>query len=155
YMLESQHEVDADNPHALLSEEDFNRTRVFDHPPLSRVAVAVDPAAGSGTTGIIAGGKAKVRGEWHGYTLEDATTPPGAKPEEWALEVLKCYHRVGADVIFAEVNNGGEMVESVIRGVKWVHDGRVMVDGRMVKVVQVRASRGKQVRAEPVSVLFE
>lgn len=156
YLLEYQHEVDTDNPNALLSEDDFNRTRVKQHPDLVRVAVAVDPAGGATETGIICGGKAKIGGEWHGYTIEDASTPKGTKSEQWALEVLKCYHRNKADVIFAEKNFGGDMVEAVIRLTKWKDaDGNVIVDGAHVNVQLVNASRGKQVRAEPVAVVFE
>jgi len=156
YLLESQHEVDTDNPNALLSEEDFERTRVTDYPDLSRVAVAVDPPGGVTECGIVAGGKAKVNGDWHGYTLEDASAPAGCSPEEWALATLQCYHRNKADVVFVEKNYGGDMVESTLRQTKWVGaDGRVIVDGRKVKIVTVWASRGKQVRAEPVSVVFQ
>jgi len=156
YLIESQHEVDTDNPLALLSEADFKRTRVDKHPLLARVAVAVDPPASVGQCGIVAGGIAKVGGEWHGYTLEDNTTPPGVKPGTWAIEVLKTYHRTRADIIFCEVNNGGDMVEATIRGVKWLDDaGNVIVDGGRVRIEKVRASRGKRTRAEPVGVVFE
>lgn len=155
YEVESQHNVDADNPDALLTAEHFDATRVFEHPPLHRVAVSVDPPASSGQCGIMVGGWGIVNGRRHGYTLADRTPEPGVRPEEWALEVLKAYHEFGADVVIVEVNNGGDMVESVIRGVKYEVDGRALVDGRHVPIMQVRASRGKIVRAEPVSVLFE
>jgi len=155
YLLESQHEVDTDNPNALLSEEDFDRTRMTEHPDLARVAIGVDPPGGATECGIVCGGKAKVDGDWHGYTLEDASAPAGCSPEEWALAVLKCYHRNKADAIYVEKNYGGDMVESTIRQTKWKDDGRVIVDGSKVKIVTVWATRGKQVRAEPVGVVFE
>jgi hypothetical protein len=161
FMLESQHDVDVDNPNALMSEADFDRTRVTDHPDLDFVAVAVDPPGGATNCGIVAGGKARVkrRGgeqEWHGYTLEDATTEPGVKPEQWALEVLKCYYRNQADAIFAEVNFGGDMVESTIRQTKWRDDrGNIIVDGAKVKIRILRASRGKKIRAQPVATVFQ
>jgi hypothetical protein len=154
YLLESQHEVDTDNPNALLCEADFERTRVFEYPELARVAVAVDPPASVGTCGIVGGGKAMVGGEWHYYTIEDATTPPGVQPDKWALAVLQCYYRLGADVIFCETNNGGDMVENTIRQTKWEVDGKVLVDGKAVRIVQVHASRGKITRAEPVATMF-
>lgn len=154
YLLESQHEVDTDNPNALLSEADFERTRVFEYPELVRVAVAVDPPASVGTCGIVGGGKVKIGGEWHYYTLEDATTPPGVQPDKWAFAVLQCYYRLGADVIFCETNNGGDMVENTIRQTKWEVDGKVLVDGKAVRIIQVHASRGKITRAEPVATIF-
>jgi hypothetical protein len=156
YERESQNNVDVDNPNALMSAADFDRTRVVTHPDLVRVAVAVDPPGGATECGIVAGGKALVNGEWHGYTKEDATQPAGVTPEKWALEVLKCYHRNKADVIFVERNYGGDMVASTIRQTKWVDDeGNVIVDGRLVHIEEVNATRGKQVRAEPIALLFQ
>jgi hypothetical protein len=154
FMLESQHDVDVDNENALLSEDDFNRTRVKSHPDLVRVGVGVDPPGGATECGIVAAGKAKVGGDWHGYTLEDASTRAGAKPEEWALAVLQCYYRNDADVIFVERNYGGDMVSSVIRQTKWLDDDdNVILDGSKVHIVEVTATRGKQVRAEPVATV--
>jgi hypothetical protein len=154
YLLESQHEVDTDNPNALLSEADFERTRVFECPELVRMAVAVDPPASTGTCGIVGGGKVMLGGEWHYYTMEDATTPPGVQPDKWALAVLQCYYRLSADVIFCETNNGGDMVENTIRQTKWEVDGKVLVDGKTVRIIQVHASRGKITRAQPVATIF-
>jgi hypothetical protein len=70
YLLESQHEVDADNEHALLKAEDFERTRVAEAPDLVSIGVAVDPPGGATACGIVAAGKAKLRGEWHGLSVE-------------------------------------------------------------------------------------
>lgn len=165
---ESQNDVDSDNPHALMSAADFERTRVTTHPDLARVAIAVDPPGGVTECGIVAVGKARVGGDWHGYTLEDATMRKGVKPEEWALGVLQCYFRHKADTIFVERNYGGDMVKSTIRQTKWVtvdevelDDGTlatvetVWVDGAKVSIVEVTATRGKLVRAEPVAVVFQ
>lgn len=155
YERESQNDVDSDNPNALMSAEDFERTRVHEHPDLVRVAVAVDPPGGATECGIVVVGKAKVGKDFHGYTLEDATVAAGVKPEVWALEILKCYYRHQADAIFVERNYGGDMVTAVIRQTKWIVDGVVLVDGAKVKIVEVVATRGKAVRAEPVAVVFQ
>lgn len=158
YERESQNDVDGDEPNALMSAADFDRTRITPDrlPDLVRVAVAVDPPGGATECGIVAVGKAKIGNDWHGYTLEDATQPKGVKPEQWALAVLQCYYRNQADVIFVERNYGGDMVASTIRQTKWVDaDGNVIVDGAKVKVQEVVATRGKLVRAEPVAVVFQ
>lgn len=156
YIRESQNDVDNDDPNALMSAEDFERTRVTTHPPLARIAVAVDPPGGATECGIVAVGKAKVGNDWHGYTLEDATQPKGVTPERWALEVLKCYYRHSADVVFVERNYGGDMVKAVVRQTKWLDDeGNVIVDGSKIRIEEVTATRGKLVRAEPVATVFQ
>lgn len=153
---ESQHEVDADAANALMSAADFERTRVTAHPEFTRVAVAVDPPGGATECGIVAVGKARVGENWHGYTIEDATTAAGVSPESWALAVLQCYFRNEADVIFVERNYGGDMVAAAIRQTKWKDaEGNVLVDGSEVSIREVNATRGKLVRAEPVAITFQ
>lgn len=163
YERESQNDVDSDNEHALMSAADFERTRLTEHPDLARIAIGVDPPGGATECGIVCVGKALKGKDWHGYTLEDATTPKGVKPEEWALAVLKCYHRNHADVIFVERNYGGDMAKAVIRQTKWATEEmvngrmieRVIVDGKNVNIEEVVATRGKLVRAEPVATVFQ
>lgn len=156
FALERQHEVDTDNPNALLTEDDFNRTRVTASPDFVRVGIGVDPPGGATECGIVAAGKAKIGDDWHGFTLEDATMPKGVRAEDWALAVLKCYYRVRADVVFVERNYGGDMATAVIRQAKWIGDNdKVLIDGRNVKIVEVTATRGKQVRAEPVATVYQ
>jgi hypothetical protein len=107
------------------------------------VVVAIDPAVstreGSDATGIIVAGKDE-RG--HGYVLEDLSGR--YQPADWARIAVEAYHRHSADRIVAEVNQGGDLVESTIR----------MVDAN-VPFTAVHASRGKYVRAEPIAALFE
>ena len=156
FMLESQHDVDSDSEQALLDAEDFERTRVTEIPDLTRVAIAVDPPGGATECGIVAGGKAKIKNDWHVYILEDASQPHGCKPEQWALAVLQCYYRHKADVVFVERNYGGDMVVSTIRQTKWLDaDGNVLVDGARIAVREVVATRGKAIRAEPVAIVFQ
>lgn len=156
---ELQNDVDGDVTGALMTAEDFERTRrtLEQLPDLARVAVAVDPPGGATECGIVCGGRAKIGKDWHGYVIEDATMPKGVKPEAWALAVLKCYVRNQADVIFVERNYGGDMVSSTIRQTKWIDEDsdKVIVDGAKVNIEEVVATRGKLVRAEPVATVFQ
>lgn len=132
-----------DVPGALWSRELIEEDRVEKaHPQLERVVVAVDPAVTSGEeadeTGIVVVGK---QGD-EGYVLEDGTCRKS--PEGWASDVVKLYHTHEADRVVAEVNNGGDLVENVLRS----------VDGD-IPYTAVNASRGKRTRAEPVSALYE
>jgi predicted phage terminase large subunit-like protein len=136
-------EVLDDVPGALWQRENLDRDRRTRMPELQRVVVAIDPASTSGEdsdeTGIIIAGKAA---DGHAYVVEDQTCR--LSPDGWARRAVSAYHRHGADRIVAEVNNGGDMVERVIRTVD-----------RNIAYRAVRASRGKTVRAEPVAALYE
>ncbi len=113
------------------------------YPPLARIAVAVDPPASSSQRadrcGLVVAG---VDADGLGHVLEDATMA-GARPQEWAEKAVSLYRRHEADALVVEVNQGGEMVESIIREVD-----------AGVPVVSVRATRGKYLRAEPVAALY-
>lgn len=115
--------------------------RVFEFPELIRIVVGVDPSGSSSgdACGIIAAG---IANNGHHYTLEDNSIQ--GSPDMWAREVCKTYHKLKADVIVAEMNYGGDMVEKVIRDTD-----------SSVNVKLVSATRGKAVRAEPVSALTE
>lgn len=110
---------------------------------MRRIVIAVDPPATAGkksdACGIIAAG---IGADAKCYVLDDCTVQ-GAKPQEWALAAVRAYHRFEADRIVAEVNMGGEMVETVLRTIDTT-----------IPVKQVRASRGKWIRAEPVQALY-
>ena len=110
---------------------------------MTRIVVAVDPAVSMGEssdeTGIVVAGLGE---NGHGYVLADASGKYA--PTDWAREAVRLYHRFGADRVVAEVNQGGDMVESTLR----------MVDPN-VSYKGVHASRGKIARAEPVSALYE
>lgn len=145
---ELEGEVLDDIPGALWNREIIDNGRVREAPKdLSRVIVAVDPAASSGEeadeTGIIGVGVApNSDGVSQGYVLADRSIR--GTPEEWARAAVRLYRELSADRIVAEKNNGGEMVEAVIKSVD-----------RSVPVTLVHASRGKIVRAEPISSLYE
>lgn len=144
-------ELLTDVPGALWMRDKIDETRVVKAPDnLTRVVVGVDPSATSGgaEAGIITAGR---KGTEY-YTLADDSVQ--GSPETWAQAVITAYHRHKADCIVAEKNNGGEMVESVIR--------QAVIEARKkdpsignVPVKLVWASRGKQTRAEPVSNIHE
>jgi len=136
-------EVLDDAPGALWRLAMFDNARVDRAPDLRRVVVAIDPAVtsheGSDETGIVVAGLGH---DGRVYVLEDLS---GTYPaEQWARRAVEAYRRHRADRIVAEVNNGGDLVASVLRAVD-----------RAVPVVTVRATRGKAVRAEPVAALYE
>jgi predicted phage terminase large subunit-like protein len=136
-------EILDDAPGALWRLAMFDAARVAEAPSLRRVVVAVDPAVtaheGSDETGIVVAGLGT---DGRVYVLEDVS---GTYPaEQWARRAVEAYRRHRADRIVAEVNNGGDLVAATLRAVD-----------RTVPVVQVRATRGKALRAEPVAALYE
>ncbi len=143
---EIEGEVLADVPGALWQFAWIEAARVSAAPELLRIVIAVDPAVTAGKTadetGIVAAGAALINGELHGYVLGDHTLK--ASPERWARAAVAAYHQHNADRILAEVNNGGDLVEHTIRTVD-----------TSVPITQVRASRGKVTRADPIAALYE
>ena len=117
--------------------------RVNKHPDLIRVVIGVDPEASdtetSAETGIIAAG---IDSNGHGYILGDDTVK--GKPDKWGNAVVTSYFKYRGDRIIGEVNNGGDMIEYVIKTID-----------ENVSYKSVRATKGKYIRAEPVSALYE
>lgn len=113
-------------------------------PVAGRIVVGVDPAVtskkGSDHTGIVVAAE-DIENECF-YILEDLSMK--GTPKQWAEVVCDAYKRWNADLVVAEVNNGGDLVETVIRGVD-----------QTISYKAVRASRGKHIRAEPISSLYE
>jgi predicted phage terminase large subunit-like protein len=128
---------------ALWSNAMIEATRVSKAPEMSRVVVAIDPATTSGEdadeTGMVVAGRGI---DGHAYVLRDLSCRLPAN--EWGNRAVRAYRELHADRIIAEVNNGGDLVEDVIR-----------VIDRNVSYRAVHASRGKVVRAEPISALYE
>lgn len=135
-----------DVPGALWQRAWFDRDRVERAPELTRIVVAIDPAAksseGSDETGIIVAGIAGDRDRPTVYVLEDLSGRHA--PDVWAKYAVHAFYKYSADRIIAEVNQGGEMVASTLR----------MIDPN-VPFKAIHASRGKVVRAEPISALYE
>lgn len=136
-------ELLTDTPGALWTVGGVDAHRVTAAPALQRVVVAIDPAVTSGedsdATGIIAAALG-VDGEY--YVLADRTCRDS--PDAWARVAVDLYDELAGDRIVAEVNNGGDLVATVLRAVD-----------PSVPVRTVHASRGKRMRAEPVAALYE
>lgn len=128
---------------ALWTRAVLDECRIATLPEMKRVVIGIDPSGGSNRsndeTGIVACGLGV---DGRGYVIADASgryTPDG-----WGRAAVGLYHALRADRIICEANFGGAMAEATIRNVD-----------RNVPVRMVTASRGKMVRAEPVSALYE
>ena len=136
------------SPNALFQEEWMERWRLIDQelPEMLRIVVTVDPSGADDTDnmdndaiGIVVCGLGI---DGNGYVIEDLTCKAG--PTTWGRIATQAFERHSADRIVAEVNYGGAMVRQVIQ------TARPRTPFR-----PVTASRGKTVRAEPISVLVE
>jgi phage terminase large subunit-like protein len=136
-------EVLDDNPNALWTRQTIDKNRVKEAPRLNRIVVGVDPAVTSGDkaddTGIIVAGRDD---KGHGYILDDKTLR--ASPGEWAKAVVNAYQAWQGDRVVGEANNGGDMIEFVIRSVD-----------PNISYRKVTATKGKLLRAEPIAALYE
>jgi len=110
---------------------------------LRRVVVAVDPPAAAGPQsccGIVVAG---LEASGRAVVLADCSVQ-GASPAGWASAVVRAYRRFSADRVVAEINQGGDMVASMLKSID-----------ESLPVSTVRATRGKYLRAEPVAALYE
>ena len=121
----------------------IDESRVEQPPQLVRVVVAIDPATTSGEdsdeTGIVVAG---ITADGHYYVLEDLTCRES--PDTWARIAVNAYKKHKADRIIGETNNGGDMIESLLRQVD-----------PTISYRKVTATRGKIIRAEPVASIYE
>ena len=129
---------------ALWTHDSIDASRVDCVPcDLARVVVAIDPAVTSGEganeTGIIV---VRLGVNRDAYVLEDCSCT--LSPDDWARKAVEAYRRHRADGIIGEVNNGGDLIEQVLRTV----DPAIPFRG-------VHATRGKVLRAQPIAALYE
>jgi hypothetical protein len=140
-------------PGALWTRENIEKNRVISSPDLAKIVVAVDPTTsadgGGDAAGILCAGSLNNQA----YVLEDRTL--NGSPLQWAQEALRAYYQLNANLIVAEKNQGGEMVAMTIKQAEITLDDGRNVTGKNVPVKLVHASRGKFVRAEPVSAKYE
>lgn len=130
----------------LWTRAEIERARIAARPDdLARVLVAIDPAItaheSSDETGIVVVGADRHR---KGYVLDDLSGR--YTPNEWATIALDAARRWNGSIV-AETNQGGDMVTAVIRSLG--------ERGRGVRIIDVKASRGKLARAEPVYSLYQ
>ena len=141
---ELEGEILADIPNSLWRQANIDKNRMSfdDLPDLIRIVVGVDPAItnteDSNEHGIIVAG---VSHDQQGYVLEDGSM--GGSPEEWATHAIMLYDRHEADAIVIEINQGGDMVANTLRTIR-----------NNIPIIEVRATRGKHIRAEPISSLY-
>lgn len=136
-------EILDDNPGALWQRNLFDAQRITHPPMMRRIVVAIDPAVTSSDTsdetGIVVAGLGE---DGRGYVLDDLTCRE--TPAAWAKLAIDAYHYYKADRIVAEGNNGGDLIETVMRGIE-----------ATVSFSRVHARVGKFSRAEPVAALYE
>lgn len=127
---------------AIWDRATINRNRRDTAPSMKRVLVGVDPPISSDPksdyAGIIVGG---LGDDNHGYVMADYSRQ--GTPQEWAERAIDAYDLHEADAIVAETNQGGEMVANTIHTIR-----------PGLRVIEVKAIRGKHVRAEPISALY-
>jgi phage terminase large subunit-like protein len=139
-------------PNALFIDENLERWRVVDSdlPDMLRLVVAVDPSGAEDDENIdndeIGISVCGLGVDGNGYVLQDLTLKAG--PATWGRVAVQAYLREKADRVVGEINFGGAMVGHVIRTAAMEQKTRVPFRA-------LTASRGKVVRAEPISSLFE
>ncbi len=144
YRMEIKAEDVNEAPGALWKRDVIEANRVIQAPDLARIVVGVDPSATEqgDEAGIVVDGMARTERGDELYIIADESTQ--GSPRTWAERAVTAYYKYRADLVVAEDNNGGEMVELTIK----------TVDPN-VRVKRVHASRGKATRAEPIAAIHE
>jgi phage terminase large subunit-like protein len=132
---------------ALWTADMIDAHRVASAPAdLDRIVVAVDPAVTSADdsdeTGIVVAGVKRMKGEPHYFVLADRSKH--ASPQTWGAAVANAFTEFECDRVVVEGNNGGDMVELILKGFN-----------KRMPCKTVHATRGKLVRAEPIAALYE
>ena len=130
-------------PGALWTQKVIDDYRVSKCPPMLRVVTGVDPPGGATECGIVVAGRGR---DGHYYVTRDVSLR--GSPDVWSDIALGVYESEKADKMIGEVNFGGDMVESTIKKTAETLN-------KNVNYMNVRASRGKAVRAEPIAAAYE
>jgi len=132
-----------DEEHALWKRANIHQISNQNLPHLRKIIIGVDPAATShkksDETGIVITG---IDENGHGYVLKDLSGR--YSPNQWAQIAIDAYHQYKADLIIAETNKGGDMVETILKTIN-----------PNIRFKGVHASVGKKARAQPVAALYE
>ncbi len=136
-------ELIEDLPGALWTRSLLGACRQSAFIETGRTIVSVDPSVSSGKNSDACGIIVAAKCATGAVILADKTIKP-VSPLDWARRVVKTWHHFEADAVVAEVNQGGDLVSSMI----------AQIDPD-VPVIKVRATRSKWVRAEPVAALYE
>lgn len=128
---------------ALWTDDLINSTRVVTAPVMKRIVISIDPAVTSkdtsDETGIVAVG---IGYDDNLYILDDDTGT--YTPNEWAIRGIAMYNKWEADKIIGETNNGGDLIEAVLRNIN-----------KTIPYKSVHATRDKLTRAEPIAAIYE
>lgn len=139
---ELEGEILSDIPNSLWQQQRIDDNRVSDMPDMMRIVIGIDPAItdneDSNMHGIIVAGLDEHQ---QGYIIEDGSIT--GSPNEWAERAIGLYDTHDADAIVVEINQGGDMVANTLRSIR-----------NNIPVIEVRASRGKHIRAEPISAIY-
>lgn len=127
---------------AIFDRVNLAQNRRDEAPELDRVVVGIDPAvsseSGSDMHGVVVAGRCTAG---HGYVIHDGSLR--GSPRQWAERAVALYDAYEADAIVIEVNQGGDMCRHTLQSVR-----------PGLRIVEVRATRGKHVRAEPIAALY-
>jgi len=136
-------EILGDLPGALWAQATLDTYRVSESPEIGRTVVSIDPAVtnteNSDKHGLIVAGMGP---DQTGYLLEDASL--SGSPLDWARAAITLAKQYDADGVVVEVNQGGDMVAHTLRSI-----------APNLNIIEVRATKGKHVRAEPIAALYE
>jgi len=127
---------------AIWDRQTIHAHRRNELPLINRIVVAVDPAVtneeDSDEHGIIVVG---IGEDQRGYVLDDMSLQ--GSPKEWATRTVAAFDKWEADRVVIEINQGGDMVRHTLQSIR-----------KTLPIAEVRATRGKHVRAEPISSLY-
>jgi hypothetical protein len=127
---------------AIWDRQTLHEGRRAEVPPMERILVGVDHAIsaeeGSNEHGIIVAG---VGADGRGYVLDDMTT--SGQPKKWGSRAVAAFDKWQADAVVIERNQGGDLVRENLHTIR-----------PGLPVIEVHATRGKHVRAEPISSLY-
>lgn len=140
---ELEAEILGDLPGALWSQRAIDLYRVSEAPEIGRTVVSVDPAVtnteNSDDHGIVVAG---IGPDQQGFVLDDCSMQ--GSPLDWAEKAIQKAKEYEADGVVVEINQGGDMVAHTLRAI-----------APNLNVIEVRATKGKHVRAEPIAALYE
>src|SRR5499427_7509066 len=117
---------------------------------IEQVTVGVDPSGGGDEVGIVA---SALLNDGRFAVLADRTTT--GSPAQWGEAAVKCHDDFDADDVVVEVNFGGDMATEVVKQAAERAHQRGERGSNLIRVKEVSASRGKAMRAEPISLLYE
>ena len=117
---------------------------------IEQVTVGVDPSGGTDEVGIVA---SALLNDGRFAVLADRSTT--GSPAQWGEAVVKCHDDFDADDVVVEVNFGGDMATEVVKQAAERAHEQGRRETNLIRIKEVSASRGKAMRAEPVSLLYE